>query len=275
MIRRAWGRRAPGNRAGAGQRLCAVRSIGLVLVLTACGAAPMAPASPPASPRAPRVFFVEQVGGEAFVLLGTSSASAPDVAPVLVGDEEDEVRLARYPGSFDVPELTPVGLSPCAPQRGEPVLLRRVVVPEWEEHHGSPVLHEAVRIDAACEPQLAIEGRRADAWLVTFEWEEVELGEPIPGVGPDGWSAVLRYAPGEDGLCPGFPSELVVTPPAGQPERIEFGSLLARIDVLAASDGFWVMLAGPTSYQLHAFPGGETGPSAEYPTGVDLAEECL
>ena len=48
-----------------------------------------------------------------------------------------------------------------------------------------------------------------------------------------------------------------------------------RVLALATSDGYWMLLADLTSYQILAFPGGRASPRHGYPTGVDFAEECL
>lgn len=222
----------------------------------------------------PRAFFVERLAGEAFVLLGTTPPRAPRrVRPRLVGSEDDEVRLDVYPADFEPPLLTPVGETPCPSVRGEPVYVRRNLAdPDIERHYGDPTLYAAVRIDAGCVPYAAIEGERPGARLVVFEFEDVEFGDPIVGRA-SGWEARIVYPPTTDGICPGFPAAITITRPRRAPASIEMWALAST--VLAIEDGphAWLLARSFTDYSLQ--PLGAPPVWNHYPTGVDLAEECL
>jgi hypothetical protein len=218
------------------------------------------------------VFLVERVAGEAFVLLGTTAPQPPGGTPRIVGGDDDEVWLAVVAASFEVPPLTVLGTGACTTEGAEPVLVRRVLDPATEEAYGDPTLHDAVRVDDACAPILAIEGRQPQARLVALEFEDVPFGEPIPGHAAGGWTAELDAPPGDD-ICPGFPIVVTVTPPSGVPRVTEAWSLVVQVLVLENVAQFWTLTRTLTQYAI-------AGPLAEpvwrtYPTGVDFAEECL
>ncbi len=248
----------------------------LACALVGCGAAPVTPEAPTAS-AAPRVLIVDRIGAERFVILGPAELTREEGR--VVSAEQADVEMVVVPQPGDVPQLTLLGRGGnCTATRAERVRVeRRYGAPEREGHEEYSAAFDAIRVEASCAPELAID--RADARLVAIDFpegDEDDLDAPIVGTSPDGWRVEIDYPPSPDGICPGSPATIRVASPGGASfAPFETTFWIARTLLFTSRDGPHLVIFDPTQAALHDLRRSEPRDLGGFPNGYDLAETCL